>query len=104
MTSFPRLYGLRNNLTQLTGAIDLGCFGDQPDSKATCHNCGSFGIAHGHVDLGGVDYYDNYFAYCPHCFWAFHTEQYAMSGSEEAVWDFDYSTNTYHWPYLWEKA
>ena len=92
---FPPLAGLRNNLAAFAAALDLDGVG-QSDMAATCTSCGSRGIVHGHMDLGGVDYYDNYYAFCPKCFWAFHTEQYAMSGSEEAIWQFDYTTNMYH--------
>jgi len=66
---------------------------------ATCKACGSEGIIHGHVDRGHVDYYDNYYSLCPHCFWAYHEQHFAMSGSEEEIWRFDYSINTYRWPW-----
>ncbi|MCB2231731.1 toll/interleukin-1 receptor domain-containing protein [bacterium] len=95
-----KLEGLCAHITELAAGLDLWAvrYVGGPDPKAVCRNCGQAGIIHGHVDLGGVDYYDNYFAFCTNCFWAFFTEQYAMWGSEEAVWDFDYATNTYHWP------
>ncbi|MBL9154671.1 MAG: ATP-binding protein [Verrucomicrobiales bacterium] len=89
---FPALTGLRRNLLDFTTSYVLG---GTMDSAASCKVCGSVGIVHGDRDLGGVDRYDNYWAFCPNCFWAFHSEQYNSFDSEELVWEFDYSTNTY---------
>ena len=98
IVAFPGLAGLRSNLGQLAAALELwavqGAGGI--DSAATCKSCGYVGVIHGHVDLGAVDYYDNYFALCPNCYWAYHEERYEQSGQEGPVWEFSYVNNMYH--------
>lgn len=49
-----------------------GCGG--LDEHARCQACGGKGIYHGHIDLGGVNFYDNYFSLCGRCLWAGHRE------------------------------
>ncbi|MCA9122279.1 MAG: TIR domain-containing protein [Planctomycetaceae bacterium] len=93
---FPRLKNLQDHLNEIATALGLDSCSN-PDMAAKCNTCGSMGIVHGHIDLGGIDFYDNYYAFCPNCFWAFHTENISFSNwSEDVVWKFDYETNTYH--------
>ena len=65
------------------------------DQKAQCKICKSKSIFHGHVDLGGVDYYDNYFVWCKNCLWAFHNEDWSQWGMDYGIRHFDYKTNLY---------
>lgn len=46
-----------------------------------CQRCGGKVIC-GYIDLGGVDYYDNYFHVCSGCLEYSHVEQYEQSGNE----------------------
>jgi len=94
---FPGLDGLRTGISEFCAGMDLWAVreGGDPDSKAICTKCGSAGTIHGHVDLGGVECYDNYFALCPNCFWAWHTEHYQQSMYADPPWSFNYATNTY---------
>ena len=65
------------------------------DEHAVCRECENQGLYHGHIDLGGVEYYDNYFTLCPCCYWAWHSENFSSWGADEGLRCFDYSTNTY---------
>jgi hypothetical protein len=47
------------------------------------------------MDLGGVDYYDNYYALCGNCLWSWHYEEYSSWGMDSGTRDFDYDTSTY---------
>ena len=69
--------------------------GGQVDEHVRCARCGERTIVHGHVDLGGVDFYDNYFSWCTTCFWSWHTEVYNSFLADPGIAKFDYDTNTY---------
>jgi hypothetical protein len=94
-----KLVALSEHLPELAAGLDLwavrGVGG--PDKAASCKRCGAAGIIHGHVDLGGVECYDNYFSLCPNCYWAWHTEHFQQFMSADAPWAFNYATNTYSW-------
>ena len=47
-----------------------------------CHSCGGIMIC-GYVDLGAVDFYDNYFHVCSECLRHGHVERYEMKGYED---------------------
>lgn len=47
-----------------------------------CPECGSKEVYCGHKDLGGVDYYDNFWHLCLNCLYALHTERYTGIGQE----------------------
>lgn len=66
-----------------------------PDADAMCPQCHTSGVSHGHMDLGGVDYYDNYYALCGNCLWSWHYEEYSSWGMDSGTRDFDYDTSTY---------
>jgi hypothetical protein len=96
-----RLSSLRVHLSAVCASLELiyarrshgANFSNDP--KAICTVCGSAGIIHGHIDLGGVDCADNYFALCLSCFWAWHEEQLQQFYSAGAPREFNYATNTY---------
>ncbi len=96
-----RLSSLREHLSDVCASLELiyarkalgANFSSDP--KAICSVCGSAGVIHGHIDLGGVDCADNYFALCLNCFWAWHREEFQQFYSADAPRAFDYSTNTY---------
>ncbi len=68
------------------------------DPKASCNECSENTIVHGDKDLGGVDDYDNYFAFCSNCLWATHEEVYNSWGQPHGIKEFDYASNTYRHP------
>ncbi len=104
---------LKTNLPELCAAVELQFVRDQsskdgkthedelPDLKkgldgTVCKQCKWQGIFHGHIDLGAIDFYDNYWSLCPNCLWAWHTEEYSNSyGGDSPVRRFDPATNTY---------
>lgn len=92
-----RLSRLKSNLPAVAASIEMhqvrGC--GELDPEAVCKECGSNTIVHGYKDLGGVDFYDNYFAVCTSCLWAWSTEVYSTFDSGDPVRDFNYVTNTY---------
>lgn len=96
-----RLRGLRTYLPYVTAALEIMFLRSDPfdesfmDMKAVCKQCGSAGIHHGHVDVGTVDYYDEYYALCLNCFWAWHWGEYVSFTSDTGPRQFNYSSNTY---------
>lgn len=49
-----------------------------------CKNCGGENVYCGYADLGGLDYYDNFWHICADCLDASHTEHYVMLGYESS--------------------
>jgi hypothetical protein len=90
-----RMKSMTRDIGALSAALELlhvrRC--GHADDQARCRECEEAGIVHGHVDLGGVDYYDNYYAWCPSCFWAWHRE--VFSSYDEGELEFDVESNTY---------
>lgn len=65
-------------------------------NKATCTECGSRLIIHGHIDLPHADYHDQYFSWCQNCFWSWAKDELNSDYSfDNALWEFDYKTNMY---------
>ena len=94
-SSNPKLATLEAYLEPLAASLELffvrAC--GRLDAEAICGQCGHRSIIHGHIDLGGVDYYDNYFSWCTNCFWCWHTED--SSTYDSGLRELDYETNTY---------
>jgi hypothetical protein len=80
-------------------------YAETPDAKAACRHCNACEIVHGHFDLGGVDYYDNYYVLCKNCFECSHFEEYSMALYELSACEFDYESISYvrrsHRPMGW---
>jgi hypothetical protein len=91
----PKLLNMSKYLEEFSECLDIYNSG-RLDEKACCSECGKNSIIHGHIDRGGVDYYDNYISWCTNCFWAWYREDYSQSGSEGPIAIFDYKTNTYY--------
>src|SRR5438094_5703640 len=95
LVSVRRAIRLSSLLELIYARKALGGADYNNDPKAICSVCGSAGAIHGHIDLGGVECADNYFALCLSCFWAWHREEFQQFHSADAPREFDYSTNTY---------
>ncbi len=94
--SDKKIQHIRQHPKEFLECIDLTDFLTRKgDPATTCKHCQSPGIIHGHIDLGHLDFYDNYYSICPNCFWCWHVEDYAMYGYEDPQWEFSYETNTY---------
>lgn len=50
--------------------------------KEPCPECGEKTVYCGHKDLGGVDYYDNFWHLCLNCLYSLHSERYTGIGQE----------------------
>jgi hypothetical protein len=94
LAAHPKLNNMSKYLEHFSACLDIYNSGWY-DEGASCVECGQHTIIHGHTDRGGVDFYDNYISWCTNCYWAWHREDYAMSGSEGPISAFNYKTNKY---------
>jgi hypothetical protein len=46
-------------------------------------------------DLGSLDTDDYYSILCTNCFWSWYWKNHQQYGYEDAIYEFDYETNTY---------
>jgi hypothetical protein len=90
-----RVASMAEGLQSFSAALELTIVrgAGRSDPQARCPACERDGVVHGHVDLGGVEYYDNYFAWCEGCFWSWHAEDF--STSDAGLREFDRETSTY---------
>ena len=79
---FPQLVLTKEECKEVQSIVkhrDIGKLLDKP-----CDKCGEKQVYCGYADLGGVDYYDNYWHICLSCLDAKHKEDYNQSGMEPA--------------------
>lgn len=95
--SFNRFSDGKSALSEIQNLLNkrnVGSIGRKLDEP--CKNCGEKEVYCGHIDIGAVDYYDNFWHICLNCLDANHQEIFTLWGSEQ-----DGDTNCPYCNYKW---